>query len=268
MRRLLAIEWIKLVYNKTTRNFIFIYFLILIIIGIFVATFKHNIGGVNLNLVQLGTFNFPVVWQNIAYVLATAKIFLAVIVISNSTMEYENTTLKQNLIDGLTKTEFLQTKWIANGILALFSTLFALLISLVLGLLFSTSDAPFFYGMNYVTAYFIKLVLFFTLCTTLAIWLRKTSYAFLGLFAYWVFEGIMKMIDHLFVKGVFHLSDYLPLSVSNDLVPSPDFSFKDFIMGQSIFSISEVNWISWGLAVVYILLLMLVSKTLLKRRDL
>lgn len=268
MRRLLSIEWTKIFYNKTTRNFTIIYFLILIVMGIIVATIRPNIGGYKVNLVQLGAFNFPVIWQNVAYVLAIAKIFLAVIIISNSTIEYEHSTLKQNLIDGLTKKEFLYSKTLSNSVLALISTFFVAIIAFVLGLLFSKSDTAFYHGMFYITNYMVKLTLFFTICSTLAIWLRKSSYAFLGLFVYWMIEGSLKVVDDFVINVSFKFSDYLPFAVSSNLVSAPKFNLNDFILGNNLFYIVPINWVNLVIALIYIVLFTLLSGWILKRRDL
>lgn len=268
MNRLLAIEWNKLFYNKTTRNFTIIYFLILALGGVIIATIKPDVGGMKLNMVQLGTFNFPVIWQNIAYILAIAKIFLAVIIISNITTEYENSTFKQNLIDGLTKREFLISKLLSNVVLAVISTAFILVITLILGLLFSKTDTSFYVGMQYVGTYFLKLVLFFTICSTLAILLKRTAYAFLGLFAYWMLEGILKIVDDFVIDASFSFANYLPLATSNKLVPAPDFSLQDFILSQGAFHITPMNWVYVLLAIVYIFAFALLSNFILKKRDL
>lgn len=268
MNRLLAIEWNKLFYNKTTRNFTIIYFLILIVGGVIFSTIKPSVGNMKLNLAQLGVFNFPAVWQNVAYVLAVAKIFLAVIIISNITIEFENSTLKQNLIDGFTKKEFLFSKTLSNVVLATISTFFVLIIALVLGLIFSNTESAFYHGIIYVASYFFKIILFFTLCTTLAIFLKKTAYAFLGLFVYWIFEGMLKIFDDFVIDASFKFSDYLPLAVSGKLVPFPEFNLESFIMTNGAFSISPIQWSYFVVALVYIVLLTFISYIILKRRDL
>ena len=268
MKRLLAIEWSKLFYNKTTRNFTIIYFLILLVIGAIMAMIKPEVGGLKLNLVQLGMFDFPVLWQNVAYILAIAKIFLAVIIISNITIEYENSTIKQNLIDGLTKQEFLVSKLMSNIVLAVISTAVVWIIALVLGFTFSQSDTTFYSGMSYILDYFIKMILFFTICSTFSILLRKTSYAFLGLIAYWIIEGILSSIDKLLIKAEFVFSDYLPLSISGRLVPFPDFEAVNFVMGQSAFKISSMSWSVYIMALLYIGLFAFISGWVLKKRDL
>ena len=164
MKRLLNIEWNKIFYYKSARIFTILYFLMLAAVGVVLAYIKPEIGGIELDIAQLGFFNFPDIWQNIAYVVAIGKIFLGVIVIMNVTNEFSNGTLKQNLIDGLSKKEFLQSKLLTNFIFAAVSTLFVFAISLILGFVFSNSQDAVFRGVEFIGAYFIKLAFFFSFC--------------------------------------------------------------------------------------------------------
>src|SRR5690606_27867356 len=147
MLRLLKIEWNKIYYYKTTRIFTLISFGMLIAVGIILAFIKPEIGGMKLDIAQLGMFDFPEVWQTITYLVAIAKIFIAVIIITNVTNEYSNRTLKQNLIDGLSKKEFLTSKFFTNVIFATLSTIFVFGIALILGLVFSSNKENIFKGI-------------------------------------------------------------------------------------------------------------------------
>ncbi|MNX90047.1 ABC-2 family transporter protein [compost metagenome] len=55
---------------------------------------------------------------------AILKFFLAVVIVSMMANEYTYGTLKQNLIDGLSKKEFIQSKVITVVLFALVSTIF------------------------------------------------------------------------------------------------------------------------------------------------
>lgn len=279
MLKLLKIEWNKIYYYKTTRIFTFIYFLILILIGVILAFIKPTIGGVKLDIAKLGMFNFPEIWQNITYLVAIAKIFIAVIIITNITNEYSNRTLKQNLIDGLSKKEFLTSKILTNVIFASFSTLFVFLICLVLGSVFSTSEGAMWKGIEYVGAYFLKLNLFFSICIFLAILLRKSAFAFLGLIVLWMGEAAISLCEFLIKawmnKGFenvdpngFFLSHYLPLNTSSKLIEIPSLEVSGFVLGGSIFNFTPVKWEFCMVAILYSVLFLFLSYYLLKKRDL
>ncbi len=60
----------------------------------------------------MGIFNFPFIWHFNTYVAAWLKFFLAIVIVSMMANEYSYGTLKQNLIDGLSKQEFILSKFL------------------------------------------------------------------------------------------------------------------------------------------------------------
>lgn len=278
MLRLLKIEWNKIYYYKTTRIFTLLYFALLIVTGLILAFIKPEIGGMKLNIAKLGMFNFPEVWQNVTFLVAIGKIFIAVIIITNVTNEYSNRTLKQNLIDGLSKKEYLTSKILTNLVIALVSTLFVFGICLALGLAFSNTQENIFKGMEYIGAYFLKLNLFFSICLFLSILLRKTAFAFLGLFVLWMIEGTISTVEVLLKAWMdgfdkidpygFYISNYLPLNASSKLIDFPKINPESFILGGSVFEYKTVDWTFAIAAVIYIFIFLGLSYRLLKKRDL
>ena len=69
--------------------------------------------------------------------IALLKVFFAIIIVAMIGNEYSNKTLKQKLIDGLSKAEFLRTKVYAILAFVIISTLVVFIISLVLGGIYS-----------------------------------------------------------------------------------------------------------------------------------
>lgn len=279
MMKLLKIEWNKIVYYKATRTFTIIYFIILIAAALILANIKPNIGGIKVNFVKMGVFDFPVIWQNLSYGIAILKIFIAVIIITNVTAEYSNGTLKQNLIDGLSKREFLVSKVMTNLIFALLSTVFVFGIALTLGLIFSENRENIFQGIEFIGAYFLKLSLFFSICLFLSFLLKRTAFAFLGLIVLWMAEGMISLAEVLLkallgegFKNIdphgFYISNYLPLSTSSKLIDFPGINPNGLISGGSVFSYSTVDFSFVFVSVVYILIFTLLSYWLLRSRDL
>jgi hypothetical protein len=78
--------------------------------------------------------------------------------------EYSYGTLKQNLIDGMSKKEFIHLNF--NCPFVLVSTAFVFLMSLILDLVTSsyTEFSIVFSGLEYLLAYFVKLVGFSFVC--------------------------------------------------------------------------------------------------------
>lgn len=279
MLRLLNIEWNKIYYYKTTRIFTILYFLILVLVGVVLAYIKLNVGGVKLDLSKLGMFTFPVVWNSVPYIVAILKIFIAVIIITSITNEFSNRTLKQNLIDGLSKKEFLQSKMLTNFIFAFASTVFVLGITLVLGNALSGSKENVFKGVEFIFAYFLKLNFFFTFCMFLSILFRKSAFALLAILVWWMLEGAFSAAD-FFIKAymndglenvdfsAFFVTNYLPLNASSKLIEFPQVDLNGFVMGGSAFKFREMNWQFMAVVVAYTIVFTYLSYWLLKRRDL
>ena len=119
----------------------------------------------------MGIFNFPFIWHFNTYIAAILKFFLAIVIVSMMANEYSYGTLKQNLIDGMSKKELVLSKFLTVVAFALASTVFVFVMSLILGLCFSsyTEVSIIFSDLEYVLAFFVKLTGFFSLCLFLGI---------------------------------------------------------------------------------------------------
>src|SRR5690554_4375533 len=119
MLHLLQIEYFKFKHNRSAK-IITISYLVLICFIVLIASVKIF----DFRLADQGIFNFPYIWHLNSWIAAMLKIFLAIIIVSMVANEYSYRTLKQNLIDGLSKKEFLLSKFYMVLVLSLISTLF------------------------------------------------------------------------------------------------------------------------------------------------
>ena len=160
MFRLLNIEYYKLINNKASKVLIIAYFFLLTSIAL-IAAIKFDIGPIKFHLADQGIFNFPYIWHFNTYVAAIFKFFLLLVIVSMMANEYANKTLKQNLIDGLSKKEFILSKFYTVVAFSLISTVFVFFISLILGLIYSDFDefGIIFSDLEFLLAFFIKLLI-------------------------------------------------------------------------------------------------------------
>ena len=100
-----------------------------------IAAIKFDIGPIKFHLAEQGIFNFPYIWHFNTFVAALLKIFLAIIIVSMMSNEYTYKTIKQNLIDGLSKKEFIASKFLTVVLFSLVSTGFVFVTSLILGII-------------------------------------------------------------------------------------------------------------------------------------
>ena len=222
MIRLLQIELHKLKYNKAAKILSLVYFVLFSAIALF-ASIKFNFGPVEFRLADEGIFNFPYIWHFNSYFVAFLKLFLAIVIVSMMSSEYTNRTLKQNLIDGLSKKEFILSKFYSVLLFAVASTLLLFIVSLILGLIFSDFDEVgiIFSDLEYIFAYFLKLVGFFSLCLFFGILLKRSAFALGFLFLLWIFEGIIQLLIKFQAESLEFIIQFLPLESMSNLIAEP-----------------------------------------------
>lgn len=193
MKRLLQIELIKLWNNRASKILIYGYFILLTSIAL-IAAIKFDIGPIKFHLAEQGIFNFPYIWHFNTFVAALLKMFLAIIIVSMMSNEYTYKTIKQNLIDGLSKKEFIASKFLTVVLFSLVSTVFVFVTSLILGSIYSdyTEIGIVFSDLRFLVAYFIKLLGFFSFCLFIGILVKRSAFA-LGFLILWqMFEGFTR----------------------------------------------------------------------------
>jgi ABC-type transport system involved in multi-copper enzyme maturation permease subunit len=102
--------------------------------------------------------------------------------------------IKQNLIDGLSKKEFIASKFLTVVLFSLVSTGFVFVTSLILGSIYSdyTEIGIVFSDLRFLVAYFIKLLGFFSFCLFIGILVKRSAFA-LGFLILWqMFEGFTR----------------------------------------------------------------------------
>ena len=95
--------------------------------------------GQKLNIARIPLYHFPDVWMNLIWFSGLLKIVLAIMVVISITNEYTYRTLRQNIIDGLSRSEFLISKILTNILLSAMSVGMIFIIGLVTGLIYSPS---------------------------------------------------------------------------------------------------------------------------------
>jgi ABC-type transport system involved in multi-copper enzyme maturation permease subunit len=278
MKRLLSIELQKIWMNKASRVLTLTYFILLSFIAM-IASIKFDIGFFKIHLAEMGIFNFPFIWHFNTYIAAILKLFLAIVIVSMMANEYSYGTLKQNLIDGLSKKEFILSKFLTVLLFSFCSTVFVFVMSLILGFVFSsyTELSIVFSEMSYLVAFFVKLVAFFSFCLFLGILVKRSAFA-LGFLLVWnIIEGIAKGILNFKIfpdnKTADYITQFFPLESMSNLIVEPFSRLSviktigtqigvDSIKDYSIHFSSLLIVLSWSI------IFLLLSYKLLKNRDL
>jgi ABC-type transport system involved in multi-copper enzyme maturation permease subunit len=202
MKRLLSIEFQKIWKNKASKVLLIAYFVLLSFIAL-IASIKFSIGTFEIRIADQGIFNFPYIWHFNSYIAALFKIFLAIVIVSMMANEYTYGTLKQNLIDGLSKKEFIISKFIVVVTFALASTVFIFIMSLILGYSFSSYNeiGIVFSDLEYLLAFFVKLIAFFSFCLFIGILVKRSAFALGFIFIWFIAENIFYWIVKFLILG-------------------------------------------------------------------
>ncbi|PKP11284.1 MAG: ABC transporter permease [Bacteroidetes bacterium HGW-Bacteroidetes-3] len=275
MLRLLNIEIHKLKYNRASRVLVFIYFILLTSIAL-IAAIKFDIGPVKFHLADQGIFNFPYIWHFNTYIASILKFFLLLVIVSMMANEYSNKTLKQNLIDGLSKKEFVLSKFYTVILLALVSTIFVFIVSLILGYSYSdfneisivTTD------LEYLFAFFVKLVAFFSFGLFLGILVKRSAFAVGAMLVWFWAESITKgMLYWKFETMVDKVMQFFPLEAMSNLIKEP-FTRLGAVktvakqVGEDLSKDFSVQPKDLVIVLVWTAIFIYLSYVLLKKRDL
>src|SRR5690606_8305462 len=190
MLRLVNLELQKLLLNKANKVLIFISFILPFTVLILSSIKINFFGFFTLELGELGIFNFPIIWHITTFFASYFKLFFAIVVVSMIGNEYSNKTIKQNLIDGLSKKEFVLSKFYTIVFFSLLATILIGLGSFFIGLYYSsyTELSITFKETEFLLAYFIKLVGFFSLCLFFGMLIKRSAFALAFIFILYIFE--------------------------------------------------------------------------------
>jgi ABC-type transport system involved in multi-copper enzyme maturation permease subunit len=274
MLRLINLELQKLLLNRTSKILIFVSFVLPFTVLILSSIKINFFGFFTLELGELGIFNFPIIWHITTFFAAQFKFFFAIVVVSMIGNEYSNKTIKQNLIDGLSKKEFILSKFYTIAFFSLVATLLIGVASFLIGLYYSsyTEASIIFREIEFLLAYFVKLVGFFSLCLFFGMLVKRSAFALAFLFLLFIFEwiifGLITWKANLDIAE--KIQNFLPLKSMHKLIDQPfqrvmmsKFPDKtDLAYDYAVHGYEIIIVLAWTAVFVFL------SYRLLKARDL
>jgi ABC-2 type transport system permease protein len=176
--------------------------------------------GQNININRIPLYHFPDIWQNLAWGGGLLKLGLAIMVVISITNEYTYRTVRQNIIDGLSREQFLISKILTNLLLSAISMVAVFLIAVVTGLIYSpTFDFPYgLTGIGFYPAYFLEIFSFLSFSLMLGVLIQRSGLTIILLLNSYLIEFIIKQnFDNYFPDWI----PYFPLESIMNLVPIP-----------------------------------------------
>lgn len=275
MLRLLQLELQKLLLNRTSKILIFISFILPFTVLILSSIKINFFGFFTLELGELGIYNFPIIWHITTFFASQFKFFFAIVVVSMIGNEYSNKTVKQNLIDGLSKKEFILSKFYTIVFFSLVATLLLALISLLIGLYYSSYKeiGIILSETEYLLGYFVKLVGFFSFCLFLGMLAKRSAFALGFLFIDFILEWVIFGLITWQTKSTDiaeRIQNYFPLKSMYNLIKQPfqRIAMSKFPEKENLAYDYAVHWYEIVIVLGWTALFVFLSYRLLKKRDL
>ncbi|MCU0356956.1 MAG: ABC transporter permease subunit [Cyclobacteriaceae bacterium] len=216
--------------------------------------------GQSININRIPLYHFPDVWQNLAWAGGLLKIMVGILVVISITNEFAYRTVRQNIIDGLSRSEFLVSKILTNLLLSLTSMVLLSLIAFSVGLIYSPGlDVRYiFNGLEFYPAYFLEVFSFLSFALMLGIFLQRSGLTIVLLLNAYLIELIIKKNIDDYVP---ELIRFFPLESISNLVPMPfaRYAFQEIQ--------DYISWEAVGIALVWAFLFNYFSYLKLKKSD-
>jgi len=267
MIKLLKIEYRKVRGSKVFWVLAGLYALLIILFFFGIQSFLDDIAEEAnkkspIPLPGLSAYSLPDIWHNLVYIAGYFKTFLGVIVIILITNEYSYKTIRQNIISGFSRWDFLSSKLLTIGVLSLAATLLVFIIGLILGMM-HTEDitiAKLFGKTEFLLAYFLETYAFLTMAFLIGLLVKRSGFA-IGLLLLYFY--IVEPVARYYIPE--EIGDFFPKKAIGSLIDIPNTSI------MRLFGVEFQDYISiWDTLIVlaYIALFGGLSYWILKKRDL
>jgi ABC-type transport system involved in multi-copper enzyme maturation permease subunit len=255
MKRLLSIEWLKV---SSYRSFY-------VFTGIYAVLIFFTYFGVNsfLNLGPLfdvnSVYKFPNVWYYVSYVSSWFSPILSLLMIQLVCNEFAFRTMRQHIIDGLSREELLTSKLLMAAMLSVYAGCITLLSGLLFGLTKGgiPTSTDFFSETTYLLRAIWSSFGMMTAAILIALLIRRSALSILVFLAfYWIIEPLA---GRIWLKEIY---PYFPLNSIDEFISSP-------IQLESIKLGKQSTPIGVTIAgIIYPIIFMFASLNILRSKDL
>jgi ABC-type transport system involved in multi-copper enzyme maturation permease subunit len=217
----------------------------------------NQIGDLDLSLAPL--LQFPDVWHNITYIASFFKILLAIYVVIAVTNEFQYNTIRLNLINGLTRFEFIISKFLLILLICIFSLIVVFIAGFIIGI--SEGDAEFsseiFNKSIFLIGYFLELLLYLNFAMFIGMWLKRTG---ISIFVVLIYPLLIEPLIRWQLPD--YIDQFFPIKAMDQLIVFP---FPKYV-GIEVPETIPVTII--GIAIIWIMILFMLSYLTLKRKSL
>ena len=191
MIRLISLEYMKLKNTKFFWLFTGLFALLLMAVPLFAISLMNFMsdGGPEFNGLKVNDlpfFDFIDIWQNLTYIFKWPAILLAFIPVISMANEFRYGTIKQNVIDGLSRNELILSKLLFSGILSIVFGVLAFLITIYMGVMYSpvTEMSYVVKHIEFIPAFILVLFGYQVFCLLVTLLIKKSGITILLLLFY------------------------------------------------------------------------------------
>jgi ABC-2 type transport system permease protein len=263
---LLELEWLKMRHYLPFRVLMGLY---VVLLPLSLLSFKRMPFPKEFGLNAY--FMFPDVWQTIAYMGNWVAYFsLGFISILSITNEYSLKTLRQNIINGISRKNFYLSKIFFIGALCMAATVYYIILVFLFGI-FNTETiyvSRIFENSDFIIRYFLMCFSFSSLGFLFGMFFRKSGISLFLYFAYTLF--VERIIRYLVLEKILgsQYIGYMPANATNDLTPFPIPKGVKSMAGDASMKIFLNSAESLITATLFTILFLYLSYLALKNRDL
>jgi ABC-2 type transport system permease protein len=276
MKRLLKIELKKILTYKTFWIILGLYFFFLAL-GIMLAEFMINSMVTDINkrlpipFPKAVLYTFPDIWQNLTFFASIrfVLIFPAILIIILITNEFANKTIRQNIINGMSKMEFLVSKFLVIALLSFAVTVIITVVIFFLGVTHTDMQGfgTAFRKFVFIPGFFIQMLTILCYAFFAGFLIRNTGLA-IALFT--LYTIIIEPIIYFLLKAPFMFENkiytYLPV---NSVIRIAEYPAIPKLMGVLNFQVqSTVSPASVLIPLGYSAIMLGIVYTVIKRKDL
>ncbi len=268
---LLQLEWKKFKYFRTFKVMAILYVillpLILIVAKAFFAKVDAPIDFINIKTVQ----SFPEIWGYLAYIGNWLTFFfLGFMGVLSVTTEFANKTLRQNIINGITRNQFFLSKILLILSISTIATLYYALVGFGFGFIYTDNLylTKILKGTSQIFHYFLMCNGYMIFGFFIGVLLRRTG---LALFLYLVYVIFLENVIRYAVHGniVFNNSiNFYPLNAIEDLTPVPIAKIINQMTKENDFSFLLSKTEATVTTLIYMAIFIFIAYQRIKKSDL
>lgn len=212
---------------------------------------------------QLNTLGFPNVWNFYLYTCLYFNIILALLVIFIVCNEYTYRTIRQNIIDGMTRNEIVNGKILLIIVLSFIATLTVYVTGVVAGIMYSAEweVKNIFERNSLVFVYFLQTLCLLSMAYLFATIFKRSGIATIA-FILFIFPVDVLINQAIFKGGI---NEYMP--VSNMFRKMLEAPYNALLHGDTVVQ-KGPETLSVVVAIVYTVLFFGLGWFITKRRDL